>query len=70
MPYVHLLELLVTVYVFVAPGALVCKLLWVAPIVSGFFTLFFYGTHARHTCSACSGCWASHSGTATLSSAG
>lgn len=43
MPYVHLLELLVTVYVFVAPGALVCKLLWVAPIVSGFFTLFFYG---------------------------
>ena len=40
---VHLLELLVTVYIFVAPGALVCKLLWVAPIVTGFFTLFFYG---------------------------
>ena len=43
MPYVHLLELLVTVYIFVAPVALVCKLLWVAPVVSGFFTLFFYG---------------------------
>jgi predicted membrane chloride channel (bestrophin family) len=43
MPYVHLLELLVTVYVFIAPGALVNKLLWVAPVVSGFFTLFFYG---------------------------
>ena len=43
LPYVHLLELLVTVYLILAPAALVAQLLWVAPFVSSFVTLFFYG---------------------------
>lgn len=43
LPYVHLLELLVTVYLTLAPAALVSQLLWVAPFVSSFVTLFFYG---------------------------
>ena len=43
LPYVHLLELLVTVYLILAPAALVSQLLWVAPFVSCFVTLFFYG---------------------------
>lgn len=43
LPYVHLLELLVTVYLILAPAALVPQLLWVAPFVSCFVTLFFYG---------------------------
>lgn len=43
LPYVHLLELLVTVYLTLAPAALVAQLLWVAPFVSCFVTLFFYG---------------------------
>ena len=37
------LELLVTVYLLFTPAALVSQLLWVAPFVSAFVTLFFYG---------------------------
>jgi predicted membrane chloride channel (bestrophin family) len=43
LPYVHLLELLVTMYLVLAPAALVAQLVWAAPFVSCFVTLFFYG---------------------------
>ena len=32
-----------TVYLLFTPAALVSQLLWVAPFVSAFVTLFFYG---------------------------
>ena len=43
LPYTHLLELMVTLYVFMAPIALVPGLLWLAPAASGLVTIFYYG---------------------------
>jgi len=50
LPYVHLLELMVTIYtMLLAPLALVPKLMWMSCIVSPFLTLFFYGFYVLGT---------------------
>mmetsp|Transcript_65378 Transcript_65378/g.210744 ORF Transcript_65378/g.210744 Transcript_65378/m.210744 type:complete len:379 (+) Transcript_65378:110-1246(+) len=43
LAYCHLLEVMVTIYCFIAPMALVPSLLWMAIVISPIVTLFFYG---------------------------
>eukprot|EP01062_Namystynia_karyoxenos_P074715 TRINITY_DN71693_c0_g1_i1.p1 TRINITY_DN71693_c0_g1~~TRINITY_DN71693_c0_g1_i1.p1 ORF type:complete len:441 (+),score=140.28 TRINITY_DN71693_c0_g1_i1:88-1410(+) len=47
--YAHLLEVMVTVYVLLAPVGLVPSILWVAPLVTPLVTFFFYGTFVLTT---------------------